>query len=29
VSGAPGSDKDEACAAKALEAMQERLEFTD
>ena len=29
VSGAPGSDKDEACAAKALEAVRERLEFAD
>ncbi len=29
VSGAPSSDKDEDCAAKALEAVQERLEFTD
>jgi uncharacterized protein GlcG (DUF336 family) len=29
VSGAPGSDKDAACAAKALEALRERLEFTD
>jgi uncharacterized protein GlcG (DUF336 family) len=29
VSGAPGSDKDAACAAKALEAVQERLEFTN
>ena len=29
VSGAPGSDKDAACASKALEAMQERLEFAN
>ena len=29
VSGAPGGDKDEACAAKALEALTERLEFAD
>jgi uncharacterized protein GlcG (DUF336 family) len=29
VSGAPGSDKDAACAAKALEAVQERLEFAN
>ncbi|HYP67018.1 MAG TPA: heme-binding protein [Thiobacillaceae bacterium] len=29
VSGAPSSDKDEACAAKALESMQERLEFAN
>ncbi len=29
VSGAPTSDKDEACAAKALESVQERLEFAN
>ena len=29
VSGAPGGEKDEACAAKALEAMMERLEFAE
>lgn len=29
VSGAPGGDKDEACALKALEKFQERLEFAD
>jgi uncharacterized protein GlcG (DUF336 family) len=29
VSGAPGGDKDEACAAAALAAVQERLEFAD
>lgn len=29
VSGAPGGDKDEACAAKALSAVQERLEFAE
>jgi uncharacterized protein GlcG (DUF336 family) len=29
VSGAPGGDKDEACAATALEAVQERLDFAD
>ena len=27
VSGAPGGDKDEACAAKALESIEDRLEF--
>jgi uncharacterized protein GlcG (DUF336 family) len=27
VSGAPGGDKDEMCAKKALEALQERIEF--
>jgi uncharacterized protein GlcG (DUF336 family) len=29
VSGAPGGDRDEACARKGLEAVQERLEFAD
>ena len=29
VSGAPGGEKDEACAAKALENMMERLEFAE
>lgn len=29
VSGAPGGDKDEVCAQKALDAMSERLEFAD
>ena len=29
VAGAPGADKDEVCAAKALEAMIERLEFAE
>ena len=29
VSGAPGGDKDEACAAVAIKAMTERLEFGD
>ncbi len=29
VSGAPGGEKDEFCAAKALEKMMERLEFAD
>ncbi len=29
VSGAPGGEKDEACAAKALEKMMERLEFAE
>jgi len=29
VSGAPGGDKDEACAAFAIEQMTERLEFAD
>jgi len=29
VSGAPGGDKDEACAKKALDKMTERLEFAD
>jgi uncharacterized protein GlcG (DUF336 family) len=29
VSGAPGGDKDAACAAKALDAVQERLEFAN
>jgi uncharacterized protein GlcG (DUF336 family) len=29
VSGAPGGDKDEACARAALESVQERLEFAD
>lgn len=29
VSGAPGGDKDEACARKAVEAVQERLDFID
>jgi uncharacterized protein GlcG (DUF336 family) len=29
VSGAPGGDKDEACALKALEKVRERLEFAD
>jgi uncharacterized protein GlcG (DUF336 family) len=29
VSGAPGSDKDAACAAKALDGIQERLEFSN
>jgi uncharacterized protein GlcG (DUF336 family) len=29
VSGAPGGDKDEACALKALETVRERLEFAD
>lgn len=29
VSGAPGGDKDEACARRALEGLQERLEFAD
>lgn len=29
VSGAPGGDKDEACALRALEKLQERLEFAD
>jgi len=29
VSGAPGGDKDEACAAVAIEAITERLEFAD
>ena len=29
VSGAPGGDKDEACAAVALEKIADRLEFTD
>jgi uncharacterized protein GlcG (DUF336 family) len=29
VSGAPGGDKDEACAAQAVEALQDRLEFAE
>ena len=29
VSGAPGGDKDAACAMKALESVEERLEFAD
>ena len=29
VSGAPGGEKDDACAAKALEKMMERLEFAE
>lgn len=29
VSGAPGGEKDEVCAQKALDAVQERLEFAD
>ncbi|MCU7866560.1 MAG: heme-binding protein [Candidatus Thiodiazotropha sp. (ex Lucinoma borealis)] len=29
VSGAPGGDKDEVCAGKAIEKVQERLEFAD
>lgn len=29
VSGAPGGDKDEACAVAAVESVQERLEFTE
>jgi uncharacterized protein GlcG (DUF336 family) len=29
VSGAPGGDKDESCARRALDAVQERLEFVD
>jgi uncharacterized protein GlcG (DUF336 family) len=29
VSGAPGGDKDEACAVKGVEAVQERLDFAD
>lgn len=29
VSGAPGGDKDEACAAEALKAVEERLEFAN
>ena len=29
VSGAPGGDRDEACARKALEKVQERLEFAE
>lgn len=29
VSGAPGGDKDEACAQKGIEAVQERLDFAD
>ena len=29
VSGAPGGDKDEACARKGVEAVQERLDFAD
>ena len=29
VSGAPGGDKDEACAAQGIEAVQERLDFAD
>lgn len=29
VSGAPGGDKDEACAVEALEEISERLEFSD
>ncbi len=29
VSGAPGGDKDEACARKALEKVEERLEFAE
>jgi len=29
VSGAPGGDRDEVCARKALEKVQERLEFAD
>ena len=29
VSGAPGGEKDEVCAARALEAMMERLEFAE
>lgn len=29
VSGAPGGEKDEACALKALETVRERLEFAD
>lgn len=29
VSGAPGGDRDEVCASKALEQAQERLEFSD
>jgi uncharacterized protein GlcG (DUF336 family) len=29
VSGAPGGDKDEACARQALDSQRERLEFAD
>jgi uncharacterized protein GlcG (DUF336 family) len=29
VSGAPGGDKDEACAQAALKAVQDRLDFVD
>jgi len=29
VSGAPGGDIDEACARKAVESVQERLDFVD
>jgi uncharacterized protein GlcG (DUF336 family) len=29
VSGAPGGDKDEACALKGLESVEERLEFAE
>ena len=29
VSGAPGGEKDEVCAAKALESLMERLEFAE
>lgn len=29
VSGAPGGDKDEACAQKGIDAVQERLDFAD
>jgi uncharacterized protein GlcG (DUF336 family) len=29
VSGAPGGDKDEVCAQKGLDIVQERLEFAD
>jgi uncharacterized protein GlcG (DUF336 family) len=29
VSGAPGGDKDEACAKKALDSVFDRLEFAD
>jgi len=29
VSGAPGGDKDEACARKGIDAVQERLDFAD
>lgn len=29
VSGAPGGDNDEVCAAKAVERVQERLEFAE